>query len=383
MQPFELIQISNHSPRRRGTFECYTRALAEVVRNAGGGCRLFYFAEPEPWFKEWMAEAGAETYGLPYSLTEPEKPWQIAIALRRIRPPAARTLVHVQFPILNGICPALRAVGFRNIILSDQLSGVCRQLPRGLRQIKNLANRLQVSGASAITALSSHIMERQIAAGIPRERTRVLHIGCDLREYVVAEEEERKELRSANGFGTDEVVACFTGRLIRQKGVDVLLKATAIASEDAPQIRALIVGHGEEEAGLKAMSEDMDLGDIVRFTGHVRSVVPYLQMSDMFVCPSVWEEGFGYVNIEAMAVGLPVIASRAGGITDTVKEGETGFLVPPGDTSALAAKMGALASDCELRKKLGSRGRIRAMEEFSLDTTLTRTMRLYEEVLGE
>lgn len=381
MQPFKLIQISNHSPRRRGTFECYTRALAEAVRSAGGTCHLVYFAEPEPWFREWMAEAGAVTHPLPFSLTEPEKPWQIAIALRRLVPARARTLVHVQFPILNGICPALRAMGYRKIILSDQLSGVCRDLPPGLRRLKNLANRLQVSGASAITALSSHIMERQIAAGIPAERTRVLHIGCELREYAVPSPELRARLRIEHGFGAGDVVVCFAGRLMPEKGVDVLLKAISTVQSSVPGIRLLIVGHGVEEKLLRIQAQELELADLVRFVGHVPSVVPYLQLSDIFVCPSRWEEGFGYVNIEAMAVGLPVIASRAGGITDVVKDGRTGFLVRPGDHLALARSLELLASDSDLRVRMGEEGNVRAREEFSLQSTLTRTMQIYSEVV--
>lgn len=382
MQPFELIQISNHSPRRRGTFECYTRALVEAVRDAGGTSHLVYFAQPDKWFSEWMGEAGALTYGLPYELTEPEQPWRIALTVRKLRPPLSRTLVHVQFPILNGICPALRAMGFRRIILSDQLSGVCRRLPSSLRSMKNLMNRLQVSGASAITALSSHIMERQVAAGIPADRTRVLHIGCDLNEYTVPTRAEKSMLRKEHGFHEGNVVVCFTGRLIREKGVDVLLKAVPAVARDFPGIRVLIVGQGDEEAALQTMSRNLGLSECVRFTGHAPSVVPYLQASDIFVCPSVWEEGFGYVNIEAMAVGLPVIASRVGGITDIVTDGEDGFLVDPGNADALAEKIQLLVASCELREELGVRAQRSVRATFSLKETITRTMDLYINLLN-
>jgi len=382
MQPFELIQISNHSPRRRGTFECYTRALAEAVRDVGGTSNLIYFAEPDKWFADWMAEAGAVCHGLPYRLTEPEKPWRIAIAVRRLCPPRGRTLVHVQFPILNGICPALRAMGFRNIVLSDQLSGACRDLPLGLRRIKNLANRLQVSGASAITALSAHIMERQLAAGIPAGRTRVLHIGCDLREYVPPTAVRRQELRREHGFGEDNVIVCFTGRLMKEKGVDVLLRAAAVLRQSVGEMRVLVVGHGSEEDALRRMVTELGIDGLVRFAGHVPSVVPYLQLSDVFVCPSVWEEGFGYVNIEAMAVGLPVVASRAGGITDIVSEGETGFLVPPGDERALAERMLQLCTDPVVRQRMGQAGEKKVRTHFDLDATVEETMRIYEGILS-
>ena len=381
MKPFDLIQISNHSPRRRGTFECYTRALAEAVRDAGGTAHLVYFAEPEEWFSNWMAEAGATTYGLPYDLTEPEQPWRIAREVRRLRRPGPRTVVHVQFPILNWICPALRTMGFRNVILSDQLSGVCRNLPWYLRKAKNLANRLQVSGASKITALSSHIMRRQVSAGIPEDRTQILHIGCDLDEYAPPSADRKSGLRLEHGFVDSDVIVCFTGRLMKEKGVDTLLKAIAMARESAPEMRALIVGQGDAREELEGMAEELEIAEVVRFTGHVPSVVPYLQLSDIFVCPSVWEEGFGYVNIEAMAVGLPVIASRAGGIVDTVQDAKTGFLVTPGDSSELAEKILALCEDAGRGQAMGRAGMERARQCFSLETTVEQTMQLYASML--
>jgi glycosyltransferase involved in cell wall biosynthesis len=94
----------------------------------------------------------------------------------------------------------------------------------------------------------------------------------------------------------------------------------------------------------------------------------YYRSADVFVFPSIWDEPFGIPVIEAMAAGLPVVATRVGGVVETVEDGKTGFLVPPADSHALAEAISALVQDRALRERLGAAGRERALELFSFDS---------------
>ncbi|MBN1671843.1 MAG: glycosyltransferase family 4 protein [Kiritimatiellae bacterium] len=382
MNGLTLIQISDHGPTRRGGFHCYTYALAKRIQGLGGTCELVYFGEPAAWFRDWMAEAGARTHGLPNIWTEPERPWTIARAIRRIRAPDRSTLVHAHFPIFNGICLALRCRGYRHIVLSDRLSGTARRMPYLLRLAKNLTNRFQVFPASAIIAISSHVRRRLAEIGIPYARTRLLHNTVDPAEYDIAPAARKAELRREFGLAQTDCVACYTGRLIPEKGVDVFLRAIVPLRREFPHLHVLIAGDGEAESSIREFARALELDPVVRFLGRVPSTVPVLQASDVLVCPSVWAEGFGYVNIEAMATGLPVVAAGVGGIVDIVEDGVTGFLVPPADTGAITAALRRLLADEPLRKRMGAAGRKRVETHFNLETTLDTTLALYADILG-
>jgi len=120
----------------------------------------------------------------------------------------------------------------------------------------------------------------------------------------------------------------------------------------------------------------------VRLLGKRDDVHEILGASDLFVCPSVWDEALGYVILEAMAVGLPAVASRVGGIPEVVAEGETGLLVPPRDPGALAAAIDQLLADPAARERMGRAARRAVEARFSLDQAIDRTIALYQELAG-
>ena len=124
------------------------------------------------------------------------------------------------------------------------------------------------------------------------------------------------------------------------------------------------------------------MDDRVQFAGVRNDVERFLQRSDIFVCPSLWEEAFGLANIEAIASGLPVIASGVGGIPEVIEDGETGLLVQPGDAQSLAEQMESLGDQPERVRKLGEAGRRRVLERFSMDRMVEETFQVYTELLG-
>ncbi len=170
----------------------------------------------------------------------------------------------------------------------------------------------------------------------------------------------RDQARSLLNLPQDAKIVLFVGRLEPIKGVDILLDALSHLNCDGCQGLALIVGgnlDGTEAARLLAIRDGLGLRDSVRFLGaQEQRTLPYFYAAaDLCVIPSFYES-FGMVAIEAMACGLPVIASRAGGLQFTIEHGVNGLLVPPGDSVALAAALQQLLTDGDLRTRMGVQG---------------------------
>jgi len=204
----------------------------------------------------------------------------------------------------------------------------------------------------------------------------------------------------------------FVGRVSPEKGVHVLLDAFQQVVEHYPEAQLEIVGQKAQLPFeyLVALSEDHKVSDLAKFydsrsrfcyfyhlQNRLRSLniashvtfsdpVPHLELvsryrdADVFIFPSVWNEPFGVPPVEAMAVGVPVIASRSGGIVETVEDGETGLLVEPGDEPALAHAILRLLSDEGLRKSMGTAGRKRAVELFSFDRVVDSLLCHYKNI---
>jgi glycosyltransferase involved in cell wall biosynthesis len=165
--------------------------------------------------------------------------------------------------------------------------------------------------------------------------------------------------------------------LIPDKGVDVLLRALP---EFPPDAVVWVAGEGPEGEQLQALARQLGVQDRVRFLGNQARVEPYLQAADCFACPSVWAEAAGLTNLEAQACGVPVVASRTGGIPEYVADGVTGLLFPPGDPAALAACVRRLHGDAALRRARGEAARARAVERFSPEACLEAYLDLYRGV---
>jgi glycosyltransferase involved in cell wall biosynthesis len=144
-----------------------------------------------------------------------------------------------------------------------------------------------------------------------------------------------------------------------------------------------LVGHEElsTAAELRVYASERGVDDLVTFEGFRADVPQVMADLDVFVLPSLWE-GFGLVLVEAMAAGRPVVASAVGPISEIVVDGVTGLLVPPGDPDALAEAIVRLLQDPELAAALGRAGRARVERELRVDTMVTRTEALYDELLG-
>jgi glycosyltransferase involved in cell wall biosynthesis len=176
-----------------------------------------------------------------------------------------------------------------------------------------------------------------------------------------------------------EVESCFivltVAHLTKAKGIDVLIRALA----ELPQSVILwIVGDGDESGMLRQLCSELHLESRVQFHGHQRDVAPFMQAADCFVCPSLWREAAGLVNLEAIASGIPVIASRTGGIPEYVEDGRTGFLFSPGDHGELARHVRLLQENPVFCREMSERARAHAVDNFTADVRVSEYLELYK-----
>ena len=144
----------------------------------------------------------------------------------------------------------------------------------------------------------------------------------------------------------------------------------------------LIIGDGEDRSRLEKQIADAKLQDHVSLAGFISHANQYLKALDVFVLPSL-KEGLPYVIMEAMAAGLPVIATNVGGMPDMIADGDVGILVPPKDSQALAKAIETLAANPEKRMALGMRAQETIKTKFAFHDMLNRTIQLYDTNTGE
>lgn len=220
---------------------------------------------------------------------------------------------------------------------------------------------------------------------------------------IVANSQAVRQCLEAEGIATDGVIGCgiperpvrppltspptvvFAGRLVGEKGVDVLIEAFAQLRAHSPDARLIVAGDGPERDRLKTQVNDLGLSDAITLPGHL----PRAELEQRFnqawvqVVPSRWAEPFGMVAAEAMMRGTAVVASASGGLLEVVQNNYTGLLVPPENVDALARALLTLLSDRALAERMGRAGRVVARAQFSETVFVDRFIHRYETLLSK
>ncbi len=188
------------------------------------------------------------------------------------------------------------------------------------------------------------------------------------------------DAREKHNVGQDEVLLGTVARLIPSKGIDVLIRALPLISNE--NIKLMIVGTGPDEDRLREIAGSLGLTGRVIFTGQVGSVNEYYKAFDLFILPSL-SEGMGITVLEAMHFGLPVIATETGGIPELVRHGSNGLLIKPGDSKAAAKAVDYLLKNPEIASGLGRKAEKDAMENFAYGMMIAKTLEVFEKVIGD
>jgi glycosyltransferase involved in cell wall biosynthesis len=217
---------------------------------------------------------------------------------------------------------------------------------------------------------------------LPRDKIRVIHNGVDTARFQPPTSAERSAIRKELGLGDDEIAIISVASLKPLKRIDALLTAAAGLVTAGEAVRVIVVGDGSERAALEKLAADLGIAARVSFLGLRDDVERVLKASDVFVLASR-TEAFPNVVLEAMATGLPVIATDVGSVREMVEPDSSALIVPPGDDAALAASLKTLSRDAALRTRLGQRGREIVNQRFRFDVMCTRREELFEELIAK
>jgi glycosyltransferase involved in cell wall biosynthesis len=226
--------------------------------------------------------------------------------------------------------------------------------------------------ADRIIAVNNQIIHELKEAGVSSNRIALIPNGV----------EQDETIRKTDYGLNDPVTVIFTGRLHPQKALDVLIRAFKHAIDVCSDLdwQLSIIGEGPLRLELEDLTAQLGIAPIVKFRGPIHNVSDHLSKADIFALPS-WAEGMSNAMLEAMALGLPCVASNIGANKDLIEHGEQGLLVVPGDANDLAKAIIGLAGDEKLRRKLGTLGFQAIQAKYNIDKVARQYLANYQELL--
>ncbi|MGZ6316778.1 MAG: glycosyltransferase family 4 protein [Anaerolineales bacterium] len=224
-------------------------------------------------------------------------------------------------------------------------------------------------------AISSEIQAELAGLGIPAARCALIPNGVDVDRFHPVLAQQKAMLRQIMGLPSEVPIVLYAGRLVPEKRIVHLISTWPAIRSAVPDAMLIIAGSGSEADKLGATA-----GPGIRLIGEIPDVAPLLQCADAFVLPSV-TEGLSGALLEALASGLPVIATSVGGAPDVIRHMESGYLIPPNNVQELQQALLTLLSDSSLRARLGECGRQRTASAYSLELVADRLANLYRGLL--
>lgn len=268
------------------------------------------------------------------------------------------------------------------VLAAAMLRLPCIAHQRGIPGITGRLELLFARGFDRIVAISTLIRDDLLARGIDASRITLIHDGIEPARIVVRRPAD--ELRHSLGIKPAEHVVGIVGNVKPWKGQHVVVNALARVAKIRPDVHGVIVGALADQGyadQLRQLIRDHRLDGRVHLVGFDANPADYLALMDVVLHASIEPEPFGLVNLEAMALNRPVISTTIGGPRDVVVDGETGFLCPPGDDEAMAARLLELLADPERARRMGEAGRRRLEAQFTAERNVRAIEALYREVL--
>lgn len=252
--------------------------------------------------------------------------------------------------------------------------------PVGTR-VFHVVERTLARVTDVLVAVSPQVRDDLVKIGIAsRDRFEVIRLGIDL-DSRVANPGDRNEERRQLGIGPERFVIGWVGRMTAVKQTDDLIDVLAAVREGGTDACLLLVGDGSERERLELRAKERGVARHVLFLGYQKHVANWYAVADAVVLTSL-NEGTPVTIIEALAAERPVVATDVGGVADVVRDGIDGFLVPVGDTKAMAAKLIEIAADPALGERMASEGRKRVLERYSVERLVNDIDALYASRLG-
>jgi glycosyltransferase involved in cell wall biosynthesis len=340
------------------------QTLLTVLGLRERGHRTVLVAHPQGELHARASE-GIDLVGLaPLNEIDLAAAWKLSRALRQYSP----EVVHAHDP--HAVAMAGTALSFGVLTPSPPLVASRRV---DFHLSSNSFSRWKYRQVARFIAASGAIRDVLVEDGIPAPQVTIVHDGIDVGRV---QRLPALDLHVEFWLPRGVPVLVNVGALVGHKGQRHLLDAMPLVMREVPDVHLVILGEGELRTPLERQVKELHLERTVRMPGFREEVLSLMKSADLFVMSSV-TEGLGSAVLDAMAMGLAVVGTRAGGIPEAVVDGETGLLVPPADPESLARAIVRLLKDPEERRRYGAAGRTRVETDFGVDKLVEGTLAVY------
>ncbi len=366
-----VLLVVDGFPKTLGGGERIVLRLAELLPQYGYRTSILTFAlHAEGEFD--VQEAPCPVYLLPLTNTYNLQALRAAFALRRFLRQQNIRIVQTFFESSD------IWAGFVTKLLSDAKLIWSRRDMGILRSRKHqIAYRTLRSLPDAVTAVSARVAEHvRNVDGVPAPKVHIIYNGLDVAPLVA-------ETATSMDVVDRKLLITTVGNIRRVKGHDLFVQAAAEVSKWHPDAQFLVAGDILEAEYFDTLAQQVEvlgLSETFRFVGRISDLQDYLKDASIFVLPSR-SEGFSNALVEAMAAGVPAVATDVGGNAEAIQDGQNGLLIPPEDADALAQAIGRLLDDPHLALRLGRAGRRTVQDRFSADAMMQRITDLYRTLL--
>jgi len=298
---------------------------------------------------------------------------------RSFRPDVVFCLDHRDAMLLGRLAGLLSAA--RALVVASHSTGLVGKAGVVKASFGAVDRALMEFTARVVAVSATHARYLERAAGVAPGRIVVIENGIDPAEWPAVTLDRRRAAREALGIAAGERVVLMLAAMRPEKAHEALLHAVARLNESGPRVRVLLAGDGERRALLEREAEALHLGAQVEFLGVRRDVARLLHASDAVVLPSrSVVETLPLAVLEAMAAGIPVIASRVGSVPEVVVDGVTGLLIRPADAIELSGAIAYTLQDAGAAAARATRARALILERHAIDRTSRRYAELFTEV---
>lgn len=348
-----LMYVLGMAPQKIGGIEKFLRYFVIALDAAGWDSVLCFDGPVAEEFRSYVAfpfvkiEALDNQGHLGLSCAKPL--WRL---LHKHRP---QVFVYAFHGVLRCFPWLARCAGCRRIYFNDHSSRPEGQLAKPMVLPKRIVGRILTSPLTAILSVSDFTRRTGDAMRVTSAPNVVVRNGIEVPEISTG---SGTEFRKLYGISNEELVVTVVCWMVREKGVDVMLRAAAQTLRRHSGLRFLFVGDGDVLPEYREIATQLGIDTAVIFTGLLANPtrMGVFDATDIYCQPSRWQEACGLAVLEAMAARRPVIASKTGGLPEHVEDGRSGILVPVGDSEAISAALDVLISDPLLRQNMGEAG---------------------------
>jgi glycosyltransferase involved in cell wall biosynthesis len=354
------------------------RVISEVVARLRADRfepQLYFLREAGPLGRELFARGVGGVERIEARRGDPLAVARLWRYFRRERPDVAFCMDHHNAMLVGRVAGVAARV--RALVVGSHSTGLF-----GRRGSLRRADRWLMEFTDCVVALSrTHARYLQEREGVSPGKLRVIENGIDVTAFA---ESGGSRVRAELGIGEDEAVVSMVAALRPEKAHEVLLEAAARLEVGVRPVHFLLAGDGARREALEALSVRLGVRERVHFLGARRDVPALLRASSVLVLPShPVVETLPLAVLEAMAAGVPVVASRVGSIPEVIESGENGLLVPPGDAPALAEAIAHMLGDDALARRVAAAARRTVAERYSAQRMADGYADMFDELAGE